>query len=123
MGNAPPPSFKKATFEEVAENKGVLINVMADTEQGLLIRGTCSLSEEVDLVERAITEKRPIVVYGKNSHDDRIYAKYKQLVDLGGDPRVYIGGLFEWLLLQDVYGFEKFPTTRRELDIYKFRPS
>ena len=31
------------------------------------------------------------------------------------------GGLFEWLCLQDIYGFEDFPTTKKELDILKFK--
>ena len=31
--------------------------------------------------------------------------------------------MFEWLCLQDIYGDELFPTTSRELDIYKYRPN
>jgi hypothetical protein len=34
---------------------------------------------------------------------------------------VYTGGLFEWLLLQDIYGKDEFPTTSDELDILKYR--
>jgi len=30
--------------------------------------------------------------------------------------------LFEWLLLQDIYGSEEFPTTSHELDILKYKP-
>jgi hypothetical protein len=35
---------------------------------------------------------------------------------------MYTGGLFEWMLLQDIYGDAEFPTTSRELDVLKFRP-
>ena len=35
---------------------------------------------------------------------------------------LYSGGLFEWLLLQDIYGDENFHTTKKTLDILKFRP-
>jgi hypothetical protein len=36
--------------------------------------------------------------------------------------KVYFGGMFEWLLLQDVYGSDSFPTTSKEIDILKFKP-
>jgi enhancing lycopene biosynthesis protein 2 len=38
------------------------------------------------------------------------------------DP-VYTGGLFEWLLLQDIYGTQEFLTTKKELDLLKFKPN
>jgi len=34
---------------------------------------------------------------------------------------VYPGGLFEWLLLQDIYGEDNFPTTKKEMDILRFK--
>ena len=33
----------------------------------------------------------------------------------------YSGGLFEWLMLQDIYGQDLFPTTKIEKDILKFK--
>ena len=33
---------------------------------------------------------------------------------------LYVGGLFEWLCLQDIYGQSEFPTTNIELDITEF---
>ena len=30
--------------------------------------------------------------------------------------------MFEWLLLQDIYGAEDFNTTQDELDILKYKP-
>ena len=35
---------------------------------------------------------------------------------------VYTGGLFEWLMLQDIYGETEFPTSKKELDILRFKP-
>jgi hypothetical protein len=31
--------------------------------------------------------------------------------------------MFEWLLLQDIYGAAEFPTTKKELDLLKYKPS
>jgi hypothetical protein len=63
-----------------------------------------------------------IVVYGKHSSDETIYARHSQLSSLGlSNVYLYVGGLFEWLLLQDTYGDENFPTTSKEIDHLKFR--
>ena len=53
---------------------------------------------------------------------EKMYKKYEQLVALGfTNVYVYVGGMFEWLLLQDIYGSELFPTTSEELDILKYK--
>jgi hypothetical protein len=65
-----------------------------------------------------------IIIYGRNSNDETIYKKYNQLVSLGfTNVYLYLGGLFEWLMLQDIYGFDDFPTTSRQLDILKYKPN
>jgi hypothetical protein len=47
--------------------------------------------------------------------------KYKQLISFGfQEVYVYTGGLFEWVLLQDIYGIKEFPTTTVVLDILRF---
>ena len=66
---------------------------------------------------------KKIVIYGRNNTDESIIKKYNQLSDLGfNEIYLYVGGLFEWLLMQDVYGNEYFPTTRPMLDILKYKP-
>ena len=56
----------------------------------------------------------------KNS-DDTVFKKYEQLTKLGFlNIHIYPGGLFEWLLLQDIYGNDLFKTTNIEKDILKF---
>ena len=63
-----------------------------------------------------------IIIYGKNSNDEKIYNKYNQLISLGFyNVYIYSGGLFEWLMLQDIYGEKEFPTTKKELDILKYK--
>ena len=48
----------------------------------------------------------------------RAYTKHKQLSELGfTNVSLYVGGMFEWLLLQDIYCEENFPTTQKESDI------
>ena len=67
--------------------------------------------------------KTLIFIYGKNSNDYSAYEKFFQLQKLGfSKVYLYIGGMFEWLCLQDIYGGDNFPTTTQELDIFKYRP-
>jgi len=45
-----------------------------------------------------------------------------QLANLGlKNVKVYYGGLFEWLCLQEIYGAELFPTTSQETDLLKYK--
>jgi hypothetical protein len=57
-------------------------------------------------------EKDPIIIiYGMNASDPTPEKKYAQLRSLHfSDIYIYSGGIFEWLLLQDIYGFKEFPT-------------
>ena len=65
-----------------------------------------------------------IILYGKNSSDDTCDKKYKQLCDLGfSEVYIYVGGMFEWLLLQDIYSNKEFPTTSKINDILLYKPS
>ena len=62
------------------------------------------------------------MIYGENSIDSKVIEKYNQLYKLGFvNLFVYIGGLFEWLLLQDIYGDDEFPTTSKIVDILKYK--
>ena len=79
---------------------------------------------EVRLLNESLhtMKDRKIIVYGKNCNDEKIFNKYKQLIELGfTNVYIYIGGLFEWLLLQEVYGDEQFPTTSYQLDLLKYK--
>ena len=64
-----------------------------------------------------------IVIYGKNCNDDTVEKKYNQLLSIGFyNIFVYNGGMFEWLMLQDIYGIEMFPTIKKEIDFLKYKP-
>ncbi len=118
---------KKIGFDDVREivknDKYILINTLPSSEQQCLIRGTISCSDEENIINSHLNKNLGIVIYGKNSNENKVYEKYGQLIDLGFTKiYIYVGGLFEWLLLQDIYGEDEFPTTSKELDILKFRP-
>jgi len=106
-------------------NKYAIINTLDLVYQTCLIPNTIPIAEEEEIVNDIITnsKKTKIIIYGLNSNDEKVYSKYEQLVKLGiKHVYIYNGGMFEWLLLQDVYGRELFPTTSRELDILKYKP-
>ena len=116
-------------FEEVKtaiREKTWIINTLPRENQEVLIQGTIPAEEEeakinADL-ENYDLHTRSILIYGKNSADSTVETKYKQLVSLGAKRVVvYRGGLFEWLLLQDIYGRTAFPTTKQITDILKYK--
>jgi hypothetical protein len=67
-----------------------------------------------------------IIIYGKNCNDELVNKKYQQLLTLGfSNIYAYTGGLFEWLLLHDIYGKEMFPIInngKKNIDILKYKP-
>ena len=105
-------------------NNYIIINTLEPTMQNCLIANTTKIENEEALMNSIIkkSNRSPIIVYGKNSNDEKVYKKYEQLIKLGFiNVYVYVGGMFEWLLLQDIYGNELFPTTSKELDILKYK--
>jgi hypothetical protein len=129
MGNT--HSINKINFEDIQfllnnTEKCILINTLQENEQECLLPNTITPEKEIIVINNLIrnySKDIKIIVYGKNCNDDKIYKKYNQLQNLGFyNTFVYTGGLFEWLLLQDIYGEKEFPTTKKELDILKFKP-
>ena len=124
MGNS---VISKVNFEDIqtSRNTAILINTLPNTMQDCLISGTTPIAGEEKLINDLLNSNtnQVIIIYGKNSNDETIYTKYNQLKKLGfTNAKLYIGGLFEWLLLQDIYGDDEFKTTKKELDILKFKP-
>jgi len=126
-------SIQKCNYEDVlsfisgqysnSTNK-IIINTLPEGEQTCLIKNTISYNKEEEFMNHSLHNNKSIkiIIYGKNSNDQTIYDKYKKIYELGfTNVYLYIGGLFEWLCLQDIYGFENFPTTMKELDILKFK--
>lgn len=110
----------------VSERDHVILNVMDDADQDTLISKTLSAVAEVDALNTLMDDgefDRKILVYGRNGGDvEKVLKKQKQLVALGfTEVYIYLGGLFEWVLLQDIYGTELFKTTRRVADILRYK--
>lgn len=105
--------------------KYIIINTF---EQDVVIKNTVSAEREESVINEQLNNYRtidlPIVIYGRNSCDLSVEQKQTQLASLGiNGIYVYVGGLFEWLLLQDVYGVDEFPTVNRiAVDILRHRP-
>jgi methylmalonyl-CoA mutase cobalamin-binding subunit len=115
MGNT--NSVHKISFKQmqtIIQNKDyIIINTLSNA------------SQEVSIINNLIkTDKeRIIIIYGKNCIDESLIKKYTQLLNLGfKNINVYVGGLFEWLTLQDIYGSDLFPTTSIENDFLKYSP-
>ena len=129
MGNE--VSTKKVNFEDIQylfkNNKPyLLINTLESNKQDILIKNTIPISKEEKIINDMIYKNNNIhiIVYDKNANAPNLMTKYTQLVNLGFvNVYIYPGGLFEWLCLQDIYGFDNFPTTKKDviIDILKFK--
>ena len=129
MGNT--NSINKMNFEAIqkivnnnAHEVYLLINTLKNDNQECLIKNTLSPMQEVNILNKYLKENKniKIVIYGENCSDNNVIIKYNQLYKLGfKNLYVYIGGLFEWLLLQDIYGEDEFPTTSTIIDILKYK--
>jgi hypothetical protein len=130
MGNY--QSIQKINFEDVQyiikrTDTYLIINTLPENEQGCLITNSVVAQNEEATINKYLESggtKISIIIYGKNANDETAYKKYYQLSKLGfTNVSIYPGGLFEWLLLQDIYGTDEFPTTTIQRDILKYKPS
>ena len=123
-------SIMKINFESLqkiitsSNNEFLIISTLENDNQECLIKNTLSPNEEIENINKYIKSNKniKIVIYGENCSDTKVISKYNQLYKLGFTKLyVYIGGLFEWLLLQDIYGEDEFPTTTKIIDILKYK--
>ena len=126
MGNA--SSTRKVNYEDIQEaikdKNTMIINTLNMDNQSCLITRTTSAQSEVKILNESLSRNKEvrIIIYGMNANDDTTRTKYEQLIKLGFyNVFIYPGGMFEWLLLQDIYGEELFATTKKELDILKYK--
>ena len=125
MGNN--VSINRINFKDMQyaiSNNMIIINTLDINNQDCLIKNTLKPEEEINVINNIIQKNKNIkvIIYGENSSDDSLVKKYYQLKKLGiKNIYIYIGGLFEWLLLQDIYGSEEFPTTKEIIDILKYK--
>jgi hypothetical protein len=129
MGNSM-SNINKINFEDmqiVIKNPEIylIINTLPITEQSCLIINTINAEQEESIINKHMKQHQSqiIIVYGKNCNDETVQNKYKQLNTIGFyNIFIYTGGLFEWLIMQDIYGTDMFPTTKKELDFLKYKP-
>ena len=124
-------TYNKISFEDLQKAiqfNYTLINTLPSNKQDCLIKNTIVSNEEETVINNLLsnynTSQTNIIIYGENSSDISVETKYNQLHKCGFyNVYIYPGGLFEWLLLQDIYGFDEFPTTSKLLDILKYKPT
>lgn len=131
------PSFCKIGFEDVKHaiknpTNHILINTLSLNFQDNIIQGTIPAMMEESVINKIIddceTRRIKIIVYGRNAVDESAEKKATQLLSLGFmEVFLYNGGMFEWLLLQEIYGCSEFPTTYvagkgKPVDLLKYRP-
>jgi len=107
------------------QHSTLIINTLPESLQHCLIKTTLDIRFEERIVNAFINKKPDImiIVYGKNSNDITILHKYEQLVKLGfTNVHIYTGGIFEWMLLYEIYGKDLFKITKYEIDILRYRP-
>lgn len=127
-------TYTKIGFEDVKyalkyPEKYVLINTLSLDYQNDLIKNTLLAEKEEVAINKIIENYEMsivnIIIYGNNATDESPYIKAKQFMDLGFKHIfIYCGGIFEWLLLQDIYSFDEFPTLiyRKNVDLLKYKP-
>ena len=130
MGNL--QSFAKVSYESIQtilsnKTKTILMCTLDKENERYAIEKTIAIENEENYINNMIksgTYDVIIILYGENMYDETIIKKYNQLKKLGfKNCYIYFGGLFEWLLLQDIYGVETFPTNNTPINgCLKFKP-
>lgn len=115
MGNT---NIKYIGFDTIQNiNSTSLIITVMDNSINCFIPNTILPKEEEVIINNIIDNKKQnnytIILYGKNCKDmDAIKKKILQFKEFGFlNIYVYAGGLFEWLLLREVFGEMQFPIT------------
>jgi hypothetical protein len=125
-------THKKISFEDMQHiianpKEYIILNTLLSNEQHCLIKNTISYQTEEKTINEYLNQydfTPKFIIYGRNTNDETVETKSNQLSGLGfQDVYLYMGGMFEWLLLQDIYGIDEFPTTNKFLDILYYKPN
>ena len=122
----------RVNFEKVKDiindNNYIIISTLPQNKQDILIKNTISIHDEETIINNLLrtNKNKKILIYAENSSDVSLVNKYNQLNKLGfNNIFLYIGGLFEWLLLNEVYGNDQFEIFNKSnaiiIDILKFK--
>jgi rhodanese-related sulfurtransferase len=104
--------FEDIKFAITNPNDFILINTLSLENQGILIDSTIEAITEEKIINDMMMScsHKKIIVYGMNTSDTSVQIKIKQLQNLGFENIYsYDGGLFEWLLLGELFSLEEFP--------------
>jgi hypothetical protein len=110
------PSYNYHQLQDRMKKQGqeiILINTLPLTRQDCLIKGTLKAFIEVEYMNKLLktNKNKEIVVYGIHHTDTSVIQKYNQLKKLGfTNVHIYFGGMYEWLLLQEVFDIINFQT-------------
>ena len=109
------PSYNYHQLQDRMKNQNdiILINTLPLTRQDCLIKGTLKALIEVEYMNKLLktNKNKEIIVYGIHHTDLSVIQKYNQLKKLGfKNVYIYFGGMYEWRLLQDVFGSINFQT-------------
>lgn len=126
-----PHQLKRADYEDILHAirtpaNILIINTLPAMEQSVLIKGTLPFADEESTINSIIGEyamdQTTLIVYGKHANDETAEKKCRQFQTLGfRNVFLYGGGLFEWLLLQDIFGDVNFPTVGKADNFLRYK--
>jgi hypothetical protein len=118
-------SYDDVQFAQKHPDHFLLLNTLPTENQQCVISTTIPADKETDIMNELLHSSRGmhIIVYGRNDHDESVPKKLNQLKKLGfRNVFMYPAGMFEWLMLQEIYGCENFETTGAG-EILDFQPA
>ena len=118
------PSYKYYEVKDKMKKDVVFINTLPLDRQDCLIKGTIKASQEEEYMNKLLKTNRnkEIILYGLHHTDLSVIKKYNQLKKLGfKNVHIYFGGMYEWLLLQEVFGTINFENDGIIKDILDYK--
>ncbi len=118
-----------STIQNAIRSGKTIIHIMNVSDETILIKGTLPANKEVEQINNWILNnafENEIYIYGYSNADfNKLLQRQKQLLGLGfKHVYIYFGGMFEWLLLRDVFGETEFQldgvVTGAVVDILKY---
>jgi len=118
------PSYKYYEVKNKMNQDIILINTMPLNRQDCLIKGTVKAIYEEEYMNKILktNKNKEIILYGIHHTDLSVIKKYNQLKKLGfNNVHIYFGGMYEWLLLQEVFGTINFEIDGIIKDIVEYK--